>query len=127
MIRFESRAARLLRGRATFGLWNAIETRKALLIWCGESKNSPHERSSRILRPVVQPEPPGSPGHLVKEASQRLSFTAALVALVYSTYEVLYFTVWSAGAPAIARVIGMIAIAMSLAVSLGIRACPARF
>lgn len=69
---------------------------------------------------------PESPGNLVKEASQRLSFTAALVALVYSTYEVLFFTVWSHEATAIARVIGMIAIAVSLAVSLCIRACPAK-
>src|SRR5688500_11132196 len=42
MIRFEIRAARPLRGRALFqmnraGLWNAIETRKALLI-CVENQ-----------------------------------------------------------------------------------------
>lgn len=71
--------------------------------------------------------PPDGPAYLVKEASQRLSFTAALVALVYSSYEVLFFTVWNETSTAVARVIGMVAILLSLAVSLAIRACPARF
>src|SRR6187402_2348703 len=38
MIRAGIRASRPLRGRANSGLWNGIETRKALLILCGESK-----------------------------------------------------------------------------------------
>jgi len=45
MIRSEIRAARPLRVRANFGLWNRIETRKALLTWCGESKI--HHTASR--------------------------------------------------------------------------------
>src|SRR6187551_2175920 len=38
MIRSESHAARPLRGRGTFGLWNPIETRKAFVDLCSESK-----------------------------------------------------------------------------------------
>ncbi len=68
-----------------------------------------------------------SPGYLVKEASHRLSFTAALVAFIYSIYEVLFFTVWDTEASAATRVIGMVVIALSLAIALGIRSCPHRY
>lgn len=66
-------------------------------------------------------------GYLVRQASQRLSFTAALIALVYSIYEVLFFTVWQLESSDITRVTGMIVITLSLAVAIGIRVFPARY
>jgi tRNA A-37 threonylcarbamoyl transferase component Bud32 len=76
----------------------------------------------------VQGEPTSeSLGYLVKEAAQRLSFTAALVALVYAVYQVLFFTVWSGGSSSAGHVIGIIVISLSLAVALGIRICPREF
>jgi serine/threonine-protein kinase len=72
----------------------------------------------------VRPSSSSDLSDLVKEAQTRLSFTAALVALVYSIYQVLFFTVWRSGATDMARGIGMAVIALSLALALGIRSCP---
>ncbi len=65
-----------------------------------------------------------SPSYLVTEAARRLSFTAALVALVYSVYQLLFFTVWAGDSAPAARVIGMVVIALSLAVALVVRGSP---
>ena len=54
MIRFGNRAARPLRGRAIPGLWNPIETRKALLICAANHRFTTlgvlSSHSARLLR-----------------------------------------------------------------------------
>jgi len=57
---------------------------------------------------------------MVEAASKRLALTAKLVAIVYTIYEVLYHTLWRADTTLTGRVIGYVAIAVSVAVALGV-------
>src|SRR5690606_38794310 len=83
--------------------------------------------TSRILASVHEQSNSTGSGYLVREASTRLSYAAALIALVYAIYQVLFYTIWENQGPAISRGIGFVVIALSLAVALGIKACPRPF